>query len=447
MQIDAEGLARNLALYEIQPFELIANRKINELNAKKSAINELKSQISSLTSTIAELSSSDTSLSQQSVTQSSDEYFSVSTSNSSTDTQFSVFVEQLATSHQLSSEITIGDASTLVDATGIISISNGNTSFDIDLSSLDSDNDNFVTITEILSEINSHTDNDGVISASVVQAGGGQHLWFSADSSGAEGQLSITTTSTSADVSTLFDSSGAVTRTAAQDAIAWLGGEVNVGLQVTSSSNTLSGVFDGVDITVNKANTTGDTLTQVSIAADSDATKEQVSTFVDAYNSLLNTLDGYTRSGGEDESRGVLASSAYRSIESSLRSIMQGEFSGESLYNVGIQYTREGVLEIDSNKLSDFIDSSNVTLDDVFSGDDGVFSQIENYLELYTDFSDGLFTTQLSSIEALTDRQNDRIDTLEQRYEAVYERYLRQFSQLNNLSSQMDSVSSLFNSF
>lgn len=133
----------------------------------------------------------------------------------------------------------------------------------------------------------------------------------------------------------------------------WLGAE-KTGLKLTNSSNTFEGVIDGVDITVTKAQTSGETAIGLGIGADDEATKEQLNKFVDAYNTLISTIDEHTQIGSEDKKRGVLASDpTMRSIESQLSSLVRGEHGGMRLSEIGVTLDRHGKLKVDQEKFAE----------------------------------------------------------------------------------------------
>ncbi|GAL27539.1 flagellar hook-associated protein fliD [Vibrio variabilis] len=73
-----------------------------------------------------------------------------------------------------------------------------------------------------------------------------------------------------------------------------------------------------------------------------------------------------------------------------------------------------------------------------------MFQAFETTLETYLDFSDGSLSRRIDTLNSEKSRINDALSALDARYETYYNRYLSQFTQLNALSSELQSVSGLF---
>lgn len=196
------------------------------------------------------------------------------------------------------------------------------------------------------------------VKASIVGDGSANpyRLVLQSSTSGAAGSIKVTVTGDSALQGLLAnDPSGtqALTQTAvAQNA------ELTVnGLSVTSKSNSLSDIVQGVTLNIVKAGTAS-----IAVGRDTSAAQKGVQDFVKSYNDLNGLLVSASAaspstSAGKTGSKNPLnGDAAVRTIQAQLRSVLGeslgGGFSLRSLSQVGITFQRDGTLALDSGKLS-----------------------------------------------------------------------------------------------
>ncbi len=205
-------------------------------------------------------------------------------------------------------------------------------------------------------------------------------------------------------------------------------------------------MIDGVDLTVTKAQKSGETPIALEVGTDSEGTKEQVDKFVEAYNSLISTIDEYTKTGGEDQARGVLASDpTMRSIESQVTSLVRGEYGGMRLSEIGITLDRSGKMKVDQTKFNEAQKSNSAALESIFNGDGALLDSLDDMAEPFLKFSSGTFKSRKDALQAIDlGRIEDKQTTLERKYEMSYKRYIKQFTQMNTLMTQMNQTQSLF---
>ena len=281
------------------------------------------------------------------------------------------------------------------------------------------------------------------INATLVRANGETHFMLSSTDTGVANTINVSASGTGqawfedaftnlTDIST------------PQDAKIWLGAQGS-GLALTSSSNTFSDVITGVDITVTKAQAAGEQPVGLTIGADQEATKEQLNAFIDAYNNLVSTIDGLTGSGSEDQQRGVLASDpTVRSVESQLSNLLRTQYNGKSLMEVGLSINREGKLELDTERFEAAQANGSSSLEAMFNGDGNLFDSLDQAIDPFLKFSNGLFKTRKDALQQNISRIDDKQATLERKYQMSYDRYLAQFTQMNSLMTQMNQTGSLF---
>jgi len=124
------------------------------------------------------------------------------------------------------------------------------------------------------------------------------------------------------------------------------------GLSVTSKSNSLSGVVQGVTLNLAKEGTTS-----IAVGRDTSAAQKAVGDFVKAFNDLNGLLVSSSAADPTTGARNPLnGDAAVRTIQAQLRSALGGSlgpgFSLQTLSQVGISFQRNGTLALDTGKLS-----------------------------------------------------------------------------------------------
>lgn len=214
-------------------------------------------------------------------------------------------------------------------------------------------------------------------------------------------------------------------------------------MELTNNTNTFEDIVQGVDITLKKVNQESDDATNVTVAEDIGATMDAIQAFITEYNKALTEIAKLTQTGNEDESRGILASdNTIRSIESQLGSLIRAEYEGSRLFELGIEIDRSGKLTLERSTFEET--SSTLDIEQIFAGEQGLFSSIEARLDIYLDSSNGTLSRRLETLDNEKSRVDDALDSLETRYQTYYNRYLSQFTQLNALDSELSAVSVLF---
>jgi flagellar hook-associated protein 2 len=176
-----------------------------------------------------------------------------------------------------------------------------------------------------------------------------------------------------------------------------------------------------------------------------------VQSFVDAYNKLKSAIDTMVDAGDptSEKAAGAFAHDAgIKALQSRLVSMVRST-GATSLASYGIIATRDGTLSLDSARLTKQLNVNPNGLDTLIgsassSNPSGVAGSLNTYLGLWSNSATGQLkqrseaTTKLQS--TLTQRQSD----LDAQYDAAYNRYLKQFTQLQTMQSAMTSNVSLF---
>ena len=336
---------------------------------------------------------------------------------------YSFFVEQLAQGQQTT--FSMGDDA--FSATGTFELTMGDSTMDIDLSAADQngDGDGFIDASELVNAINDSDDNPGV-SAALVKTDGTTTIMLTSDSTGAQSAFSVSVTghdasndSTSAPVATEVST--------AQDAIIHLGSAT--GPEITNSSNTFDDVIPGVTMTFTEVSDSDSDLTTFNISEDSSASQEKVQTFVDAYNTLIDTVDSLTTHGDDSTSAGVFAGDAgLSSLANQLDDIAHASYNGVSIVDYGITLDSHGHLQIDSDQFNDEMAKNPDGLTSIFVGDNSMVAQMDDLINTYTDSSNGIITLRQQNIDDQMSKIQDEGDQLTDTYNANYDRYLEEYT-------------------
>ncbi len=231
------------------------------------------------------------------------------------------------------------------------------------------------------------------------------------------------------------------------------------GLPISSASNTLTNVVDGLTLNLNKITTAP---VQITAAQDSPGMRKAVDTFVAAYNDLNKLLIDQTRYDPNNTRRDNLqGDSAAITLRSQLRNML-GVSSGASatftrLADVGLDVQTDGSIKINDAKMSSGM-ANLAEMKKLFSNADlltpannGIATQLKAAADQVLSI-DGTIKTRSAGlqkrIELNKDRQEqmtDRINDVEKRLRAKYSALDRQMATLTGLSSYVNQQVSAWN--
>ncbi|EMN5249386.1 flagellar filament capping protein FliD [Enterobacter roggenkampii] len=425
--IDPQTLAQQLATYDIASLQNQLKTKTSTMNAQKSALDALKTALTDFRTAMSGLNKTNEGMLKNLVSMNREGIANVTANSNALKGTYNIDVESLASAHQIGFGQMTDDA--IKNASGTMDITLGTGA---DAKTIQVDLTDMESLSDLTKAINGNEDNPGV-TASLIRTDGEVTLMLSSDESGAKNTISVTSP-------TGLDLSSPQTISKASDAVIKMGT-----MTFTSSSNTLDKLIDGVTIELTSVTEQDKPLT-ITVGTDSAGTKEQLQTFIDAYNTLQDTLTKLTKSGnGDDESRGALAGDAtMSSLNRELNDVMRQMFGDKRMSDFGITADREGKLQIDSKKLDEAIKADPQKLNDLFNGKEGMLTAMDKSLDRYLNSTNGL----LKGREDVLTRQQSDIDTkteaMNARYESSYNRYLKQFTQLQKAMAQMNNTMSMF---
>jgi flagellar hook-associated protein 2 len=430
--LDPQTLATQLAGYDILAMQTALKKQTSTLQSQQTALTALRTAMTTFRSAMTALNKTDNGMLQNTATTNVDGIATVTANSTAQKGSYSLFVKQLASQHQMAYDNLSDDD--IKNATGTMSITINGESVDIEMDGLES-------LSDLTGAINNSEDNPGV-TASLIRTDGQVSLMFSSDETGAKNVVEIDASNMDSASAGKFAASNQETITKAADAIFRLGDSTK---EYTSSSNTLDQLIDGVTIELTKAQAEGDAPLRINVGTDSAATKEQVQSFVDAYNAMRSSLSSLTASGSGGTDRGAFAGdSGIASLDRELNDVLRTQFGGKDMTSYGITADKDGNLTIDSEKLDDALKEDPTGLTTLFNGNDGLIKKMDKSMDKYLNSTNGMLKGRQETLDRQQTEIDGKTDKINARYETSYNRYLKQFTQLQSIMTQMNNTMSMF---
>jgi len=455
--LDVESIVTKLMALERRPLALLENQQ-ETLNTKLSAVGQLTSYTSSLRDASNALASV---LTWKQTKASSSDTASVTASSETGAAlgNYAVSVSKLASVQTVVSQAFSASTSTV--GSGTLKIELGSwtgepspTGFSaksgssaVTVTITDSDN----TLEKIRDKINAAK---AGVTASIVNDANGARLAIRSSDTGAENGFRITATETSDDgssttgLSTLgFNAAGSTPMTRTQTAVN-AAATIN-GIAISSASNTLKNVADGMTLTLNKVTTSDVT---VAITADDEAITTAVDTFVKSFNDLAGYISEQTKYDETEKTGGVLQGDRTTgNLLSQLRAVINEGSTASSVYSrlsdVGIAMGADGKLAVNSTKLTNALTGNRDELRKLFAAD-GTTTASSGFMDRFRDLgrtvldSEGLLTTRTEGLKAQIERNDKSQDDWETRLALTEARIRRQYQALDTNMSSLSSLSS-----
>lgn len=434
--IDVAGLVSQLMSIERRPLNVL-ERKQSLFNTELSAYGRLKSSVSALQGAIGALKDADD-FKIFKATPADDTFFTATADSGAIAGNHSVTVGQLAQAQKLVSAFSpaVTDTDTTTIGTGTLTFSNGTDTFAV---SIDGTNN---TLDGIVNAVNSASDNFGV-SATILNDGTGYRLVFSPNETGTSKAITIAVNDTG---------DGIHTDTAGLSRLSYVGGAYNLSQTqaaqnatltvdgvtgITSASNTVTGVIQGVTL---KLKTAGASDLQVSV--DADALTSKANDFVTAYNKLISDIDELHKKGGALESRNTVLTvqTQIRSVFNSTISLAGNDYN--YLAQIGISIQKDGKLSLNSSEFQAAVtgnlnDVVGLLTDDTQGFGQRLYTELGNLLQ-----SDGVLDAATDGLNASIADLDLRKDQIQARLDRVEVRLRTQFAALDALLGSLQQTSS-----
>jgi flagellar hook-associated protein 2 len=442
--VDYNELVSKLIEVQRQPIKILENKK-DDYNSKISSYSDLDSKLSTLRDAVDKLrtganffvknaSSSDTTV------------LDATASGTASSGNYTVSVTTLASEEK---EVHSGvlSSSTVVNSSGsdkVFAYTYSGTTATLTVA-------DGTTLDQLKNLINDDASNPGA-TATVVNdgvAGDNYRLILTGNASG------LTNTITIDDAATTLDGTGSTVNfessTFTENKTAADSDFTVDGLQIKRSSNSITDVIDGLTLNLKKAGSSA----IVSVTADNDEIKDQVSSFVDAYNDVAEFIATNTDYDSNTKVSGILSGeSTARSIQSRLRSIVSGTVSGLSgslsiLAEIGITTDyKTGNLKLDSSKLDTKLSASLDDVADLFKDNtNGIATEIYSYIGDITSTVDGSITLRKKGLTDVISNISNTIESMEYRLDKQEDDLVRKFTALESLVSRYNTIGSYLSGF
>ena len=389
------------------------------------------------------------------------QYFTVTTEEDAANGNYNISIDQLAQSEKIAQKFDTGktfSAGTLKFTVPGVKDENGNWTKDengteIKERTFEIEVEDGDTLDSLRRKINN---NDYGVTATILNTKDGQKLVIDSGFSGDDATFKIEGTGGMTDFN--YDST---TNTAgkwdvtqhAQDAVIRVDGE-----EMRSDTNEFDNAISGLTITANKLSAKdehGDVITNsVAITADNDKVTEKMQNFVNAYNTLMSTMDDLykhnTYTDGENNYDGgeLAGDNMLRSLQNQLQNMMSSMGNGANgmnIYSMGFELESDGTISLDKTEFKEGLTDNFNALVNMLTGDDGLLTRFNDTVEEYTK-SAGILDKRTETLNMEVDRyeeeENENALYLEEYEENLRQRYAKLDTTIANYNNSLSYLQS-----
>lgn len=460
--MDINGIVKALVDAESAPKTAQLNRLEKATTAKFSGLSQFKNALSEFQTVLKELNNPSL-FEKRSASSGKADVFTVKADASAVSGNYNVQVFNLAQTSKVALRGVENPSAQI--GTGTLTVSAGDKTINVDVTAENN------SLTGIRDAINASGKSAG-ISATIVNdpgAEGGARLVLSSSSFGTGNDLSVTSESTSGDLSVLNFTAPETSDFAAQPIdpnnpleprVISYARDANVaidGIPISSASNEISEAIEGVTITLQKAQTADElesaSTVNLNVGEDRDGVKSAVNKFVDAYNKLIGTIDSLTAvtsvggENGEPLAAALVGDSSVRSFMASMRNELGSVSSGGGplriLADLGITTQRDGTLAVDDARLTTTLNDNFDQLGGFLTGADGVMGRLESKVKPYAE-TGGILESRTAALQNTLNGPggvDDQREQLTRRVQQLETRLFAQFNAMDALVGQLSNTS------
>lgn len=459
--LDVNSIVTQLVALEHQPVDQL-QKEATKLQTKVSSYGKLQSAVSSLRDASVKLTNPST-WNATASTSSDSAAVNVTTDSTAATGSYSIAVNSLASSQSTVSTIFSSAGSVIGIGTLHIELgawNNAQTTFTTNPNWPKADvvlgeGDN--TLEKVRDKINAA--NAGVV-ASVVTDATGSRLVLRSSSTGAENGFRITTSDADgnntdkAGLSALaFDPAAGLTNMSQTQAAGNAKVTIN-GLEVSSATNTFTGVVQGMTFQVGK--TTASSPVDVTVKQDAEAMTKAVTDFATAYTNLNKLVKEQTKYDAATKTSSPLqGDQTVNSVLSGARSILSQSFGGTGSYHmltdIGLSIDSTGGLTVNSAKLSAAITGHQADVKALFSnldndtpGNMGLAQRFKTFTDNMLSI-DGAISTRTDGLQKAINNNSKQQTTMEARIAQYKARLLAQYNALDTTMAKLNSTSNYVN--
>ena len=441
--LDVNSIVTQLMAIEQRPLTALQT-KASTIQTTVSEYGKIKSAVSTLNDLSVKLASGTTWA--QTVSSTSDATKVTASTNGAATGTYAVEVQALASVQTLASSVFAGASPTPGAGTLHIELGTwgaGQTSFtpktgatavDITIAATD-------TLTDVRDKINA---SGAGVTAMIMTDASGSRLLMRSTATGADSAFR-----TSGVASLAFDPSAGVAGMTQTQAAANAAATVN-GLAVTSTSNTLANIVDG--LTLNLVSLTAPaTPTTITVAIDTASLQKTMADFASAYSALMTMFANDTKYDATTKKAGLLqGDSAVTGLQRQLRAIAGGTTSASTTFtylsNAGFQIQRDGTMTVDATKLTNALGNL-PELKKMFANSNVTDPTADGFAKRFRGFTDGVLgingalTTRTSGLGNELKRNQTNQDNLSIRLAATEKRMRAQYTALDATMAKLNSTS------
>lgn len=426
--IDIPSLVSSLVSSSRAPTEKRITTAGTAVNAKLSAVGQVRSAMANLQTALSRLSTSADKPAFKATTP-TDAGFAATAASGAVPGTYSVRVDALAGAQKLASA---GHAPDATPGSGTLTFAWGEDE------SLKVEIGEGATLTDIANAVNRAAGGKGV-GATVVTSSQGQHLVFTAASTGIANALTVTAEGDDDGLQALTTGpDGGMTQTvAATDAVVWVDG-----LERRSSSNSIAGLVPGTTLDLSRVTQGAQTLR---ITQDNEALSTNVASFVTAYNNVVTTLKSNSSYNATSKAAAALnGDSLVRTLQQQLRGQV-GEQS-ESLKALGVTAGKDGLLSFNASDFTVAIAADPGAAAAAFGTQGGYAEKLTTLLKDNLDSISGSLVKRTEGLNKQVSDLEKQLDALDVRMTKLSSLYTSQFTAMEMMVVQMQSSSSSLNS-
>ncbi|MEO1059305.1 MAG: flagellar filament capping protein FliD, partial [Actinomycetota bacterium] len=362
------------------------------------------------------------------------------------------------------------DSSTGTATFSVTGVNGSDAAEDLGITATDSDSDGVIdgepivvttTLQDLADRINS---SDAGVLATIINDGSPNspfRLSLTSETTGSAGAFLVEDNGLNLGINPLIEG---------EDAVVFFGSNDPArSVLITSSSNSLDTVIQGATIDLISATPDGAPPTTINISRDTAPIVENIQSFVDAFNSVIDIFDQFDTFDTETEERGLLLGDPTVSrARSGLFSLITRNFGDvedqfTNLSQVGIRIGSGTRLEIDTERLNNAIATDVDAVENLFTFQSttrdednalvvtgrGVASTFTELLDSLTDSVDGSFARRVDTIDNQIEANQRRIDNLTLSLDNRRAQLTSEFNALevtlSRLQGQQDSIANLAN--
>ena len=423
--LDVDGLVTSLMSVEQQPLRNL-QAKQSSFNSRLSAFGTLKSAVSTFQTAVKAISTD--ALQAMKTTSSKPEVIGISTTKGggAVPGSYAIEVSKLAQSDKLvSAGVAAGATFSAADSTMEIKVGEKVTKLAL-------------TDTNLAGVASAINKAGAGVTATILNDGTQDRLVITGNDTGSKNGVTITATGSLA----AFDTtSGTIARTqTAQNA------EMTIdGIAVSKPSNTVTDAIKGV--TLNLAQTNVGSPVKVSLEKDTAAVTKSITGFVDAYNALATAVNKQTAYNAATKTGAVLngdasARSILTNIRAELGKAVTDATGLKTLSDIGIAFQRDGTLKLEKPaKLDTAIANNFEGVASLFTSASGVATRLTKVTEEMLG-SKGVFKTRTEGLNATIESMGKSQERMELQLMQTEKRYRAQFTALDTMMTNMQSMNS-----